>query len=71
MVWQKSATVPQLGISELDLEDYSARTHVFETLCGFTAPGARSAVLTGAGAPVEIVPSFITWNYFSVLGIAH
>jgi putative ABC transport system permease protein len=68
MVWQKSATVPELGISELDLEDYKARTHVFEKLGGFTAPGLRSAVLTGAGAPVEIAPSFITQNYFSVLG---
>ena len=70
MVWQKHATVPQLGISELDLEDYRVRTRVFEKLGGFTAPGAHSAILAGAGPPVEIAPSFITQNYFSVLGIA-
>jgi len=70
MVWQKSATVPQLGISELDLEDYRARTRVFDKLGGFTAPGSFHSILTGVGAPVEIAPSFITQNYFSVLGIA-
>ena len=69
-VWQKTASVPQLGISELDLEDYRARTRVFEKLGGFTVPGFQSVILTGAGAPVEILPSFITQDYFSVLGIA-
>src|ERR1700733_14814763 len=69
MVWQKSASGPQLGISELDLDDYRARTLVFETLAGFTVPGTRSAILTGGGDPIEIAPSYITQDYFFVLGI--
>jgi predicted permease len=70
VVWQKSATVPQLTISEMDLDDYRARTHVFEKLGGFTAPGVQPAVLTGDGPPLEISASFITPNYLSVLGVA-
>jgi predicted permease len=70
MVWQKSATAAQLGISELDLDDYRSRVRVFEDLGGFTVPGTKSAILTGLGNPVEIAPSYITQNYFSVLGIS-
>ena len=68
MVWQKSAGT-QLGISELDLDDYRARVTSFTELGGYTPPGTKSAILTGAGNPVEIEPSYITQNYFHALGI--
>ncbi len=70
MVWQTRASQPQMTISELDFDDYRARTHVFKELGGFVAPGLRSAILTGAGHSAEIEPSYITQNYFSLLGIA-
>src|SRR5579863_1631303 len=63
MVWQKNTSVPKLGISELDLQDYIARTHVFEALGAFTPPGNASTILTGVGDPVEITPSYVTQNY--------
>ena len=69
VVWQKNPSAPQLGISELDLDDYRARTRVFEGLAGYTPPGANSVILTGAGNPVEITPSYITRDYFSLLGV--
>jgi putative ABC transport system permease protein len=69
-VCQKSASVPRLGISELDLEDYTSRTRVFEALGGYTTAGNSVAILTGAGEPTEISPSYITQSYFSLLGIA-
>lgn len=70
MVWQKSASGPQLGISELDLDDYRTRNRVFESLGGFSPPGSRNVILTGVGNPVEIAPAYVTRNYFSVLGIS-
>jgi putative ABC transport system permease protein len=70
MVWQKSATVPRLGVSGMDLDDYVARTHVFEALGGYTPTGNSIAILTGAGDPTEVSPSYITQNYFSLLGIS-
>ncbi len=69
-VWQKTAAGQMLGISELDLDDYRARTRVFQGLGGYTVPATKSAILTGAGDPLEISPSYITRNYFSVLGAA-
>ena len=68
VLWEKSAAGPQLGVSELDLDDYRARSRSFEDLAGYTAPGAKSAILTGAGTPVDILPAYITRNYFRVLG---
>ena len=70
MVWEKRASVPHMTVSELDLDDYRARTHVFQDLAGFVAPGSRTVILTGAGDPAEIAPAYITQNYFSLLGIA-
>jgi putative ABC transport system permease protein len=69
MVGQKSASVPRLAISELDLDDYISRTHAFQALGGYTSTGNSVAILTGAGEPTEISPSYITQNYFSLLGI--
>src|SRR4051794_18212908 len=69
MVWQKTVSAPKLEISELDLDDYRARTRVFEGLAGFTTPGAYSAILTGSGSPVEIAPVYITRDYFPLLGL--
>jgi predicted permease len=70
MVSQQRVSQPQMTISELDLDDYRSRSHVFEELGGFVPPGSRSAILSGFGNPVEIAPSYITQNYFSLLGIA-
>ena len=36
-------------ISELDFNDYRARTHVFAGLAGFVAPDENRLILTGAG----------------------
>src|SRR3984885_1291433 len=63
MVCQKSASAPRLAISELDLDDYTSRTHAFQALGGYTSTGNSVAILTDAGAPAEIAPSYITQNY--------
>ena len=70
VVWQKSASGVQLGVSELDLNDYLARNRTFQDLAGFTAPATKSAILTGAGNPIEIAPSYISANYFRGLGVS-
>jgi putative ABC transport system permease protein len=69
-VSQKSSSGPQLGVSELDLGDYRARTHTFQDLAGFTAPGTKIAILTGNGNPLAISPSYITADYFGTLGVS-
>jgi putative ABC transport system permease protein len=69
MVWGKRPSVPQMAVSELDFDDYRARTHVFQDLGGFVAPGAKTVILTGVGEPAEVAPAFTTRNYFSLLGI--
>lgn len=70
IIWQKSSSVPQLSISELDVNDYRSRSHSFEALGGFTKPGIKSMILSGAGDPLEIQPSFITQNFYPLLGVA-
>jgi putative ABC transport system permease protein len=70
LVSQRSVTVPRLGISELDCEDYRARNHVFEGLSGYTEPAIRTSILTGAGDPLQLAPSYVTANYFSLLGVS-
>src|SRR3954468_985462 len=67
VLWEKSAAGPQLGVSESDLDDYRTRSREFEDLAGYTAPGVKSAILTGAGSPVDILPSYVTRNYFRAL----
>jgi putative ABC transport system permease protein len=69
MIWQKSRTGRQLGISELDWGEYRLRTQVFAGLGGFTPATANSVILTGAGNPTEISPVYVTENYFQVIGI--
>lgn len=69
-IWERRATVPRMTVSELDLDDFRARTHVFQDLGGFMAPGSLTLILTGAGEPAEIAPAYITQNYFSLLGVA-
>jgi predicted permease len=69
-VWERRAAVPRMTVSELDLDDYRARTHVFQDLAGFVAPGSRTVILTGAGDPAEIAPAYTTQNYFALLGVA-
>ncbi len=69
MLWQQRASLTRMTVSELDLNDYRARTHVFQDLAGFVPPGARTVILTGAGDPAEIAPAFTTQGYFSLLGV--
>jgi putative ABC transport system permease protein len=69
MVWQRHTSRTQLGISELDLDDYKARTRVFEGLAGYTVPGVRTTIMTGTGDASEVSASYVTRDYLRVLGV--
>ena len=67
MLWQKTASIPQMAVSDLDYDDYRARTHALQELGGYTTWGGRRALVRGFRGPAEVVLSFVTQNYFSLL----
>jgi predicted permease len=67
LVYQSSPRTGEVHgyVSLEDLEDWRARTHTFVSLAGYAA---GSTILTGHGDAVEVEMTFVTPQFFDVLG---
>jgi putative ABC transport system permease protein len=52
-----------------DLVAYRDASHAFQSIAGVNFQGAAEVVMLDAGAPVTLKASWVTGNFFSVLGV--
>lgn len=69
-VWTSSAERPRHGnTSHDDLRDWAARSKTFEALGGYPSVSISGPVMTGDGPPRQLAASFVTEDFFDVLGV--
>ena len=61
------AEANRITVAPANLGDYARLTTQFSGLAGVSLVGRN---LTGAGTPERLLGESVTWNYFSVLGVA-
>jgi putative ABC transport system permease protein len=71
MLWQRDERrgQPFVEMSYPAFRDWRASNTVFEDLAGLPSTN-QSWTLTGRGEPVELTGRLVSWNLFSVLGVA-
>ena len=55
------------GVATAELVDYQSRSDLFTAVAGVLP---ISANVTGGDAPLRVEMMFVSWNYFSILGVA-
>jgi len=66
VVYAKTPTVPRNWVSYPELLDWRSQSRQFDALAGWTS---QSVNLTGEDEPTRVVGSFVTANFFPMLGI--
>jgi putative ABC transport system permease protein len=70
MVWEQTATRARRQVSPLNLRDWTAANHTFETLGAVAASGGGGPLLAAPDGTVEIVErQIVTTHFFDVLGV--
>ncbi len=72
VLWLQAATggVDHWPIEYRDLTAFREATHAFESVAGVNFQGASELVMLDAGRPVTLDGSWVTGNFFSVLGLS-
>ena len=55
------------GVAAAELFDYQSRTDLFTAVAGLLPVSAN---VTSGGTPERVEMMLVSWNYFSVLGVA-
>ena len=64
-----SGGVQHWPVDYADLVGYRDASHAFQSVAGVNFQGAAEVIMLDAGAPVTLKASWVTGNFFSVLGV--